>query len=150
MSDVTRFERLFQPIRLGEIEVKNRLVMSPMLIGFATKDGFVTERLKAYYEERARGGIGLIIVEENCIDAPTGRGGAVQLCINDDKYTPGLGELATIIKKHGAKAAIQLHHAGRLAATRYTGRQPVAPSAIPALGGDMPRELSIAEIEAIV
>jgi len=150
MSINQQFERLFQPIRLGEMEVKNRFVLAPMATNFSSRDGFVTEQLKAYYEERARGGAGLVMIEEACIDAPVGKGGACQLYIDDDKQIPGLSELANTIQKHGVKAAIQLHHAGRLAATRYTGCQPVAPSAIVAPGGDMPRELSIAEIEAIV
>ena len=150
MSTTPPFERLFQPIRLGNLKVKNRFVVAPIGTNFATKDGFVTEQLKAYYEERARGGAGLVIVDEGCVDAPTGKGTAYQTYIDDDKYIPGLSELASVIQRHGAKAAIQLHHAGRLAATRYTGCQPVAPSAIASPGGDMPRELSIAEIEAIV
>lgn len=144
------FERLFQPIRLGKMEVKNRFVMAPMLMNRATKDGFVTEQTKAYYQERAQGGVGLVIVEEGCVDAPIGKGGALQLCIDNDKQIPGLKELASIIQKYGAKAAMQLHYAGRLAATKYTGCQPVAPSAIPHPDRDMPRELSIAEIKAIV
>lgn len=150
MSNTPHFERLFRPIRLGEMEVKNRFVMAPMATNFSTKDGFVTEQMKAYYAERARGGVGLIIVEEACVDAPVGKGGALQLYIDDDKHILGLKQLVDIIHRHGAKAAKQLHHAGRLAATRYTNCQPVAPSAIAAPGGDMPRELSIAEIEAIV
>ncbi len=150
MSNTPHFERLFQPIRLGEMEVKNRFVLTPMATNFSSKDGSITEKLKAYYMERARGGAGLVMVEESCIDAPVGKGGAYQLYIDNDKQIPGLGELAKAIHKHGARAAIQLHHAGRFAATRYTGCQPVAPSAIAGMGGDLPRELSIAEIEAII
>jgi 2,4-dienoyl-CoA reductase-like NADH-dependent reductase (Old Yellow Enzyme family) len=150
MSITPRFERLFQPIRLGEMEVNNRFALTPMATNFSSNDGLVTERLKSYYAARAQGGAGLVMVEEACVDAPTGKGGAYQLYIDSDKYIPGLRELASTIQRHGAKAALQLHHAGRLAAARHTGCQPVAPSAIAAMGGDMPRELSIAEIEAIV
>ncbi len=150
VSSSTRFERLFQPIRLGEIEVKNRFVVAPMFMGSGTKDGFVTEQTKACYEERAQGGAGLIIMEETCIDAPLGLNVSSQLYIDDDKYIPGLREVSSVIQKYTAKVAMQLTHAGRLAAIKYTGCQPVAPSAIPAPGKDMPRELSIAEIEAIV
>ena len=150
MSITGSLERLFQPIRLGEMAVKNRFVVAPIGTNFATADGFVTDQLKSYYRERARGGAGLVIVDEGCVDSPTGKGTAYQTCIDDDKQIPGLSELAGVIRKQGAKAAIQLHHAGRLAATRHTGCLPVAPSVIAAPGGDMPRELSIAEIEAIV
>ena len=121
MSIIPRYEKLFQPIRLGGVEVKNRFALAPMATNYSSPDGLVTEQLKAYYEGRARGGIGLVVVEESCIDAPLGKGGACQLYIDDDKQVLGLSELASVIKKHGAKAAIQLHHAGRLAATVNPG-----------------------------
>jgi 2,4-dienoyl-CoA reductase-like NADH-dependent reductase (Old Yellow Enzyme family) len=98
MSTSARFEKLFQPIRLGTMEVKNRFVMAPMLTNRATKDGLVTEQTKAHYDTRARGGVGLIIVEEACIDAPQGKGGALQLYIDDDRQIPGLSELAGTIQ----------------------------------------------------
>jgi 2,4-dienoyl-CoA reductase-like NADH-dependent reductase (Old Yellow Enzyme family)/thioredoxin reductase len=144
------FDILFQPIRLGNYKLKNRLVMQPIGTNYATSDGFVTEQMKAYYEERARGGAALVIVDEGCIDVPGGQGVIRQLYLDDDKYISGLVELSNVIKKHNAMSVMQLHHAGRLAATKYTGCQPVAPSAIAAPGGVIPRELSVAEIEAIV
>ena len=85
MSSVSGFERLYQPIQLGTMEVKNRLALTPMATNFSSRDGFVTDRLKAYYVERARGGAGLVMVEESCVDAPVGKGGACQLYIDDDK-----------------------------------------------------------------
>jgi len=130
--------------------VKNRFVFAPMYSCSATKDGWVTEQNKIWYQERVRGGAGLVTVEEVCVDAPVGKAGGWQLCIDDDKYISGLGELASIIQKHGVKAAIQLDHAGSTAATKHTGCQPVASSAVPIPGGEIPRELSIAEIETIV
>lgn len=150
MGNIPRFEKLFQPIHLGELEIRNRIVMPSMGTNFATEDGYVTEQLKSYYEERARGGVGLIIVEFSCIHSPVGKGQLRQLCVDDDKFTPGLSELAQVIQKHGARACLQLHHAGRLASSRFTGCQPVAPSPIPISGGEMPRELSLAEIEDII
>ena len=58
-----KFEHLLRPIEFWGIKLKNRMVMAPMATNLATEDGFVTERLKAYYEERAKGGIGMIIIE---------------------------------------------------------------------------------------
>ncbi len=150
MSGSAPFEKLFQPIRLGEMTVKNRIVVAPMLTCSTTDDGFVTEQTIACYEERARGGAGLVISEETCIDSPLGKTAVKQICVDDDKYIPGLGKVAKAIKQHGARAALQLAHSGRLGLAKVIGGQPVAPSAIAALDKEMPRELSVAEIEGIV
>ena len=147
MCDLPHFDKLFQPIYLGELKIKNRIVMPAMGTNFATEDGFVTEQLKGYYEERARGGVGLIIVEISCIQSPIGKVIPRQLSIDDDRCVAGLQELAEVIRKHGAKAFLQLHHGGRLAPSQITGCQPVAPSAIAKPGGELPRELSLEEIE---
>lgn len=145
-----QFSWLFRPIRLGTMAVKNRIVMPPMGTNFSTPDGYVSEKLRNYYEARAKGGVGLIIVEYSCIDLETGKGGSRQLGIDRDEMIPGLSELSKVIKQNGASAAIQLHHAGRVAKSRWTGRQPVAPSPIPVPGGEMPRELSPQEVEEII
>jgi len=144
------FEELFKPIYLGKLRIRNRIVMPAMDTNFGAEDGFVTEQLKGYYEARAKGGVGLVIVEFTCIDSPVGKGSPRQLCVDDDKFIPGLRELAKTIQKHGAKACLQLHHAGRIAASQYTGYQAVAPSAVPLPNGNVPRELTIQEIEDII
>lgn len=145
-----KFEHLLRPIEFGGIKLKNRMVMAPMATNLATEDGFVTERLKAYYEERAKGGIGMIIIEYTCMDSPIAKGVARQVCCDDDSFIPGLSELVRVIHRHGVPVALQLCHAGRLASTRFTGCQPVAPSALAAPGADMPRELSLAEIDGVI
>lgn len=142
--------KLFQPFTIGTMSLKNRLVMPPMVTNFGTKEGYVTDRTKDYYEERAKGEVGLIIVEATCIDTPIGKLSPRQLVIDDDKYIPGLQELAQAIQRHGARAAIQLHHAGRNTASSVTGHQLVAPSPIPSPGGEVPRELTVTEVKEIV
>jgi len=144
------FEKLFEPGKIGAMELKNRIVMPPMATGFASDDGSVTDRLIAYYEERAKSGPGLIIVEITCIDSPVGRGLATQINIDDDRFIPGLARLARAIKQHGVRAAIQLHHAGRQTSSRVTGFKPVAPSPIPGRDGEMPKELTVDEIKRLV
>lgn len=145
-----KFEHLLEPIEIQGVKIRNRIVMPPMATNFASEDGYVTEKLKAHYEERAKGGVGLVMIEVTCVDSPTGKAIRNQLCCDDDKFIPGLTELARGIHKHGAPVFLQLVHAGRLAARKYSGCQPVAPSAIATPGGDMPRELSPVEIESIV
>jgi len=145
-----QFPKLFHPGRIGSLEIKNRLVMPPMATNYALKDGTVTDRQIDYYEERSKGGAGLVIVEISCVDAPVGKGTMRQICIDDDRFIPGLSRLAEAIKRHGAKAAIQLHHAGRQTSSKLTGNQPVAPSPIPVTGGEQPRELAVSEIAVLV
>ena len=144
------FTKLFERGRIGSLELKNRLIMPPMATNYASKDGTVTDRQIDYYAERAKGGVGLIIVEVSCVDSPVGRGMARQICIDDDKFIPGLNKLAKAIEKHGAKAAIQLHHAGRQTSSEITGHQPVAPSPIPGPDGIQPKPLTIKAIDELI
>ena len=131
--------------------VSNRLVMAPMDTNFADYEGKVSEKMLAYYETRAKGGVGLVIVENSQIDGQRGKNTIRQLCVSDDRFIPGLRRLAYAIHKHNVPAVLQLHHAGRQTTKEITGGlQPVAPSPIPC--GHMkerPRELGLGEIEEI-
>lgn len=151
MKSVVPFKRLFEPFQIGEMKLKNRIVRSAMHTSFGNTDGYVTDQLLDYYEELAKGGAGLVIVEYTCIDTSVGKAGR-QLAIDDDKFIPGLTKLAQVIQENGAKAAIQLHHMGRVALSSVTGVQPVAPSAVAAPGAkyELPRELTVAEIRELV
>ena len=131
------------------MKLRNRIVMPPMVTRYGTEDGHVTERSKNYYEARAKGGVGLIIVEATYIH-PRGRAFENQLGISDEKFIPGLSELVHVIHRHGAKAAIQLHHGGREARSILIGMQPVAPSPFPGTTGEIPKELTLEEIAEIV
>lgn len=155
MDNKLTFRRLFEPIKIGGMTIKNRIAMPAMGTGFATKEGLVTERLKDYYEARAKGGAGLVIVECTCVDFPRGIHALYRLVIDNDNTLPGLKGLAQAIKKHGARAIIQLNHAGRMAKSKIAGCQPVAPSPIPYPAGstpqgELPKELTIEEISEIV
>lgn len=141
--------RVLESYRLGPLLLKNRLVFAPVTTQYADERGHVTERLLAHYEARARGGAGLIIVEATYV-APEGQAFANQLGIYTDDLIPGLRELAGVIKRHGCAASIQIHHGGRMAKSSLTGMQPVAPSALAAPRGEVPRELSEQEIRGVV
>ena len=107
------FEKLFKPIKINTMEVKNRFAMAPMGTGLCVgMGGYVSERIKDYYAARARGGSGLIVLETVMIDWETGRNTDAVMSIDDDKFIPGQKELVKVIQEHGAKAAIQLLHAG--------------------------------------
>jgi len=142
--------RLLEPIKIGPMELRNRIVMPAMGTNYADQNGAVTDRLLNYYTERAKGGVGMVIIEVTCVDSPIGKTIANQLSIHDDSLMPGLKALASSIQGQGAKAAVQLHHAGRRAHSKITGLQPVAASAIACYGGEIPRELTEKEIEETV
>jgi len=145
------FEKLFEPIQVGNILFKNRIVMAPMATNFATQDGFVTDQLIDYYVERAKNHVGLIIVESTCIDSPVGKNIANELCADRDEYISGLRRLTSAIHEAGAKVALQLHHAGSLAKSSITGMQPVSCSPVTSqVTGEIPKVLNIEEIDGII
>jgi 2,4-dienoyl-CoA reductase-like NADH-dependent reductase (Old Yellow Enzyme family)/thioredoxin reductase len=157
LNTTPQLKKLFEPTRIGKMEIKNRIVMPPMGTNMGTADGHVTEENICYYRERARGGVGLIVVETTCVDAPVGKTTAYQLAIDGDRFIPGLSRLAETIHRHGARTVLQLQHGGRGTKSSITGIQPVAPSSIPmpygtqvGYEGEMPRELTIDEIEELV
>ena len=155
MSETPALKKLFESAEIGAMHIKNRIVMPPMGTNMAD-GGYVNRKILDHYEARARGGVGLIIVEVTGVDSPTGKNTANMLMLDDDKYIPGMAGLVKTIHKHGAKAVLQISHTGRGAREKITGVQPVAPSPIPmpfssaiGYGGDMPRELTVAEIHVI-
>jgi 2,4-dienoyl-CoA reductase-like NADH-dependent reductase (Old Yellow Enzyme family)/thioredoxin reductase len=141
--------KLFEPIQIGKLSLRNRIAMPPMVVNLGNSDGSVSEDTKAYYAERAKGGVGLITVEATAV-ATNGRSSPFQLRIDKDDFIGGLRGLTHEVHRFGAKVGIQLVHCGRQGSSKYTGEQPVAPSPIPSAGGEIPRELSIHEIEDLV
>jgi 2,4-dienoyl-CoA reductase-like NADH-dependent reductase (Old Yellow Enzyme family)/thioredoxin reductase len=145
-----KYPKLFEPGTIGKMRVKNRIVMPPMATNFAGPFGEVSERIIKYYVERAKGNVGLIIVENVQVKYPEGKDVACQLRLDDNKYIPGFQELAEAVHPYGTKIFIQIHHAGR----QYhgiEGAEGVAPSAIPDGFLQQPvRELTISEIWDLV
>ncbi|MFH1757363.1 MAG: FAD-dependent oxidoreductase [Pseudomonadota bacterium] len=142
--------KLFQPIQIGSLDLKNRMAMAPMATHFADENGAVTPQLKNYYAERARGGIGLVLMESGYIHS-SARGGPRRLGLHQDSLVPGLKELVEVIHIAGAKVSSQLHHPGRRANMALQGTYPVSASSIPAgMEGIVPRTLKVQEIEELV
>ena len=140
---------LFKPILIHNLEVRNRILMPAMHLNMA-KNFVVTDRIVAFYEERAKGGAGLITVGFATIDEYSGPPGHIGA--HKDEFIPGLKNLASAIKRHGAHAAVQLNHAGRYNLSVFLGgKQPVAPSPIPSrLTKETPREMTIEEIKTTI
>lgn len=145
-----KFERMFSPIQIGAMTVKNRLAVPPMLTEFAAEDGSLTERYIRYYEEKAKGGFGLIITEDNVVE-PRGAGFKRIAGLWSDELVQAHRELTRRVQQHGAKIAVQVYHAGRETESGITGMRPVAPSAIQdPTKPETPHELTIAEIQELV
>lgn len=146
------YQNIFSEGKIGSLTLKNRIVMPPMGTNLAGPEGEVTDQLVAYYEERAKGGTGLIIVEFTCIDYEYGKGFTRQLRMDDDRFIPGMHRLANAIQKYGAKAFVQIHHAGRQSNSELiNGKQIVAPSSVASAAvGQVPRELTTSEIKELV
>ena len=142
---------MLKPLETGKLKLKNRLVMPPMATSKAEKDGRVSKDILDYYEEKSEGGyISLIIIEHSFI-LPEGQATEQQLAVSDDNMIEGLRKLADVIHKNGSKAVMQLNHAGSGAFEKIIGTTPLAPSAIAnPRKGDMPRELSVGEINKII
>ncbi|MCC0694976.1 FAD-dependent oxidoreductase [Clostridioides sp. ES-S-0048-02] len=142
------YQNIFEPLTIKRMNVKNRIVMPPMGTNFGGESGeFKDEHIK-YYEQRAKGGTGLIIVENACVDFPLGSNGTTQIRIDHDRYIPALYKLTESLHKHGACVAIQINHSGASAMPdRINGLTPVSSSNIPSKnGGTIPRELKKEEI----
>lgn len=143
-----KFENLFSEAKIGRVTLRNRIVMPPMVMCYASSGGEVNEQVIAHFEARAKGGVGLIIVEASYIH-PSGKGFESEVAIDRDALIPRLHMLTNAVKVNGSAIAIQLYHGGIQAHVD----QPVGPSAI---GRKIfppprtPRELTTNEVEEIV
>ncbi|WP_444244541.1 oxidoreductase, partial [Eubacterium sp.] len=107
------YDMLFSPIKIGNLEIKNRIVMAPMCMGFGQFDGRVTEAMKNHYVERAKGGVGLIITEITRVNDITGAASFGQLGLSHDYQIEPLRQMVDEIHSYGAKIMVELHHPGR-------------------------------------
>lgn len=143
---------LIKPLETYNLSLKNRLVMPPMATAKADDEGKITEDILNYYDEKSKGGyISLIIIEHSFI-SPEGKASHRQMSAADDSVIDGLRNLADTIHKNGAKAVMQISHAGSATTREITGYDPVAPSAIqnPRKGESVPLELTQDQIKDIV
>lgn len=146
----SEYRNILSPFTVKHMNVKNRIVMTPMGTNFAEQNGEMSFLHINYYEQRAKGGTGLIILENACVDFPMGSNGTTQLRIDSDNYMPRLFKLCETVHKHGTCIAIQINHSGASAMASRIGTQPVSASDIPSKdGGEIPRPLEKEEIHAI-
>ena len=145
------FDNLLRPGRIGRMELRNRIVMAPMGSNFAESDGTCGERIQAYYEARAAGGAGLLIMGVCAVAYPAGTAEPYQVGVSEERFVPGLTALAERVHRHGAKVAMQLQHAGKTSVRDLAeGRELWVPSMPPALKTDMMQALTREELGAFI
>lgn len=149
---MSNYEKLFAPGKIGQLELKNRVVMTAMGTGYANADGTPSERIMKYYEERAKGGVGLIVAEVTRVNDDHGVATECQLTVTREEHIEPLRELVERVHQYGTKLFLQLHHPGRQTFSAAIGGQPVvAPSPIPCqVCRQETRELTTEEVEEIV
>ena len=145
-------EHLFAPIRIGSVQLKNRLIMSPMALNYSGVGGNVTQRQVDYYAARARGGVGLIVTESFYV-SPEGRGDPKRQGLYDDNMVETHKVLTAAVHEYETPVFAQLHHAGLRTTAQAIGRLPVGPSAVPFVAageGVIPYQLTIDDIQGLV
>jgi len=124
---MSHYKHLLEPASIRHLKLKNRIVKPAQWLVYAEADGSVGERAIAFYETIAKGGVGLVTVEESICDFPQGASAMPHIRLDDDKFLPGLTRLAQAIHSHDARAIVQITHAGP-AHNPLVGGEAIAPS----------------------
>ncbi len=142
--------RVFETVRVGPVELPNRLALAPVKTAFGETDGLATDRHVAYYRRRAQGGVGLIILEPLFVDS-MGREHPRQLGAHTDEGIPGLRQIVEAVHAEGSRIFAHLNHAGRAANPKVIGGSPEAPSAVQCpTSGATPEPMSTARIRKVL
>lgn len=144
-------DNLFSKGKIGDCEIKNRLVVTAMVTNYCDNKGMATERYIRYHEEKAKGGWGLIITEDYAINAHC-MGYERIAGLYDDSQIESHKQLTDRVHKYGTKIFAQIYHGGRQSHSGVNGGvQPIAPSAIPCPWcRELPKEMTKADIHRIV
>ena len=145
-----RYQKLFEEGRIGSLVLKNRGVMMPMATDMADKDGIVTPRQIRYYQERAKGGIAMIINEYTGVDDVDSIPSIHNLRIARDYHISEMEKLTDAVHMYGCKIVAQIHHGGATSNPAFTGRDNLAPSAVAiAPGRPVPKEMTLEDIKRV-
>ncbi len=141
------FPHLLSPAPIAGLKLRNRIVMAAMGTNFAAADGHCTEQLIAYYEARAAGGVGLIVLETSAALFPNGASMPNTIAFSSDEFLPGLTELAERVHSHGARIVAQLNHSGKMSQEDTAAGRPIpVPSPVTTARSDMFPVLTQGEI----
>ena len=106
------YDEIFEPIHIGEINVRNRAIFPPISTNFGREDGHLSELFIRHYETRAKGEVGLLIVENSCVSFPEGKHGAYEPRIDSWDFHDDWKKLATRLKKYDSRISVELTHEG--------------------------------------
>lgn len=150
------YERLLEPVYIGKVRLRNRIMKTGAGTSFINEDGSVGNRIIGFYETLAKGGVGLVTVESTGVDYPAGtHHPSVQLHLENDSFISGYKRLTDAVHKHNCPIFIQLFHSGPWHPQSWSGIQPISSSALlksqlPNQHLDEPREVSKEEIHVLV
>jgi 2,4-dienoyl-CoA reductase-like NADH-dependent reductase (Old Yellow Enzyme family) len=143
------YDALLSPFRLKHLTLRNRVMMTAHVTNMAPLHE-PTDQHVAYYRDRARGGIGLIVMGFPAVH-PAGANNAQEIAGYDPRIVPGLRAIADAVHEHGTPVIAQLGHAGRQANSAYTMRPLMAPSAIPCpVNREMPKAMEPEDLDEVV
>ncbi|MBN1654328.1 MAG: FAD-dependent oxidoreductase [Deltaproteobacteria bacterium] len=147
---MSNLNALLAPITIRKLEIPNRVVLPPMGTRLCHRDGSLSDALLSYMKRRASSGAGLLISEITAVH-PHGVVNPFELGAWDDRFIPGLKELAETMRLFGGKAAMQLHHAGRESLYLLRKGYAIGPSAVASMVfGRAPKEMSLEDIRMLV
>ncbi|WP_129409190.1 NAD(P)/FAD-dependent oxidoreductase [Marinitoga lauensis] len=137
-------------MKFGKFETKNHIFMAPIKTALATpKTGFITDEQIKYYERKAKGGVGTIVLEPISV-SPSGKEHPKQTMLNTDEHIEGLKKLVDTLHKYDTKLVVHLNHAGRAANPKASG-EVLAPSPVKCPStGQTPKELTNYQIEQLI
>ena len=146
-----KLDTLFSPMKIGSVEIPNRFVVPAMVMNYCTHDGMITDKYVAYMEEKAKGGWGLIITEDYCVQ-PAGKGYSRIPGLWKEEHVESSRRVTEAVHKHGSKIFAQMYHPGRQTTPVANGGEtPVAPSATKdPLCQFQAREMTVDEIHQLV
>jgi len=145
-----KFKNLFLPVRIGTLELKNRIIMAPMATNYSNERGEISDRQVAYYIERAKAGVGMIMTESNYVSTE-GRGSSRRTGLTQSNDITGHKKLVEAIHKLNVPICAQLHHAGSCTMPKNIDQYPISSSTVrQAITGVIPRALRIDEIHDLV
>lgn len=145
---MSSFEHLLAPGRIGSMELRNRIVMSPMGDDLCNPDGTVSDVQLAYAEARARGGVALVMLGSVAVAHPQGTSNKCQTGISGERFMPGLRRLAEAVHRHGSKIALQLTHAGKIGINDMIAGRPMWVPSVPKSGDFDPLYAQVTADEA--
>ncbi len=150
MAITGRYPHLLAPGRIGSLALRNRICLTPMGTNLESEDGTPGERITRFYEERAQGGVAMIIVGVTGVAWPSGVSNPNNMGLSRDEFVPAFRALTDRVHAHGAAIAVQLQHAGKTSLQDVIAGRPLwVPSELPEKAGDLFEALTSEEIAAI-